>query len=89
MECLATFDTTHMALFFEKACRAEGLSVKIVPVPRQISASCGLACSYPCGELEHIKNIVGDKEIEVAEYHKLASKTSGYSSSSGGFSPLK
>ena len=33
MECLATFDTTHMALFFEKACRAEGLSVKIVPVP--------------------------------------------------------
>ena len=73
MECLATFDTTHMALFFEKACRVEGLSVKIVPVPRQISASCGLACSYPCGELEHIKNIVGDKEIEVAEYHELAS----------------
>ena len=73
MECLATFDTTHMALFFEKACRAEGLSVKIVPVPRQISASCGLAFSYPCGELEHIKNIVGDKEIEVAEYHELAS----------------
>ena len=73
MECLATFDTTHMALFFEKACRAEGLSVKIVPVPRQISASCGLACSYPCGELELIKNIVGDKEIEVAEYHELAS----------------
>ena len=50
MECLATFDTTHMALFFEKACRASGLDVKIIPVPRQISASCGLACSYPCGE---------------------------------------
>ena len=43
MECIATFDTTHMALYFEKACRAEGLSVKIVPVPRSISASCGLA----------------------------------------------
>ena len=73
MECLATFDTTHMALFFEKACRAEGLSVKIVPGPRQISASCGLACSYPCGELDHVKNIAVERAIEVAEYHELAS----------------
>lgn len=33
MECIATFDTTHMALFFEKSCRSVGLKVKIVPVP--------------------------------------------------------
>lgn len=71
MECLATFDTTHMALFFEKSCRASGLNVKIIPVPRQLSASCGLACSYPCGDEERVKAIVSDREIEVAEYHKL------------------
>lgn len=73
MECLATFDTTHMALFFEKACRASGLDVKIIPVPRQISASCGLACSYPCGERGRVEAVVAEKAIEVAEYHKLAS----------------
>ena len=71
MECLATFDTTHMALFFEKSCRAEGLDVRIVPVPRQLSASCGLACSYPCGELQRVKDIAAEKDIEVAEYHQL------------------
>ncbi len=71
MECLATFDTTHMALFFEKSCRASGLNVKIIPVPRQLSASCGLACSYPCGDEANVKAIVSDREIEVAEYHKL------------------
>ncbi len=71
MECLATFDTTHMALFFEKSCRASGLNVKIIPVPRQLSASCGLACSYPCADEERIKALVSEREIEVGEYHKL------------------
>ena len=73
MECIATFDTTHIALYFEKACRAEGLSVKIVPVPRSISASCGLACSYPCADADGVKKIAAEKSIEVADYHKLAS----------------
>lgn len=71
MECLATFETTHMALFFEKSCRSEGFGVKIVPVPRQLSASCGLACSYPCEEEKSIKAIAETKAIEVAGYHKL------------------
>ena len=68
MECIATFDTTHMALYFEKTCRAIGL---IVPVPRSISASCGLACSYPCTDFESVKKAVSEKSIEVAEYHTL------------------
>lgn len=71
MECIATFDTTHMALFFEKSCRGLGLNVKIVPVPRSISASCGLACSFPCDEESAVKNVVTEKSIDVAEYHKL------------------
>jgi hypothetical protein len=71
MECLATFDTTHMALFFEKTCRNSGLNVRIVPVPRQISASCGLACSYICDDEKLIKNIVAEKEIEVSGYYRL------------------
>ena len=71
MECLATFDTTHMALFFEKSCRASGLKVKIIPVPRQLSASCGLACIYPCSDEDKVKAIASEKEIEVGEYHRL------------------
>lgn len=71
MECIATFDTTHMALFFEKSCRSMGLKVKIVPVPRVISSSCGLACSYPCEDEEKIISIVAEKAIEVSAYHKI------------------
>jgi hypothetical protein len=62
-----------MALAFEKACRGAGLSVKIEPVPRSISASCGLACSYPCGDEENVIKIAESKRIEVEDYHRLAS----------------
>lgn len=71
MECLVTFETTHMALLFEKSCRARGLNVKIVPVPRQISASCGLACSYPCGSETEVKSVAAEKQIDVSGYHRL------------------
>lgn len=71
MECIATFETTHMALLFEKSCRADGLPVKIIPVPRQISASCGLACSYPCESEERIKDVAAAKRIEVEGYHRF------------------
>lgn len=71
MECLATFETTHMALLFEKICRARGFNVRVVPVPRQLSASCGLACSYPCDAEDEIRGIVMEKRIDVEGYHKL------------------
>lgn len=61
-----------MALAFEKACRSAGLAVKIVPVPRHISASCGLACSFPCDEEKSVRKIISDKRIEVEDYHRLA-----------------
>lgn len=70
-ECLATFETTHMALLFEKSCRARGLSVRVVPVPRQLSASCGLACSYPCDSEDEVRSIAREKHIDVEEYHTI------------------
>ena len=71
MKCLATFHVTSMALMFEKICRKEGLDVKIIPVPRQLSASCGLACSYPCDKEESIRHIIEKKKIDVASFHQI------------------
>jgi hypothetical protein len=69
MKCIATFAITSMAIMFERACRKEGLDVKVVPVPRHLSASCGLACSYDCSDEDQIKAICENKNIEVVEYH--------------------
>lgn len=71
MHCIATFDTTHMALRFEKLCRAAGLDVRIVPVPRELSSSCGLACRYPCDTEDRVRSIAETGHTDVASYHRL------------------
>lgn len=71
MRCLATFDVTSMAIMFERICRKKNLDVKVVPVPRVLSSSCGLACEYPCGEEDLIKSICSEREIEVIDWHHI------------------
>ncbi|WP_029166094.1 DUF3343 domain-containing protein [Aminiphilus circumscriptus] len=71
MFCIATFETTHMALRFEKMCRAAGINARITPVPRELSASCGLACRFPCEARDHVRALCEKNHVEVAEYHKM------------------
>jgi hypothetical protein len=71
MKCLATFHITSMAILFERTLRKEGLTVKVVPVPRQLSASCGLACEFPCDATERVKAVCAERKIETAGFHTL------------------
>ncbi len=71
LQCVATFDVTTMALMFEKQCRRAGYSVRVIPVPRSISASCGLACSYPCGDEKAIVDLCKVCHIEFAGLHRV------------------
>ena len=71
MKCLATFHITSMAILFERTLRKEGLAVKVVPVPRSLSASCGLACEFPCDAEERVKAACAERKIEAAGFHKM------------------
>ena len=42
-----TFHTTTAAIMMEKQCAAAGVPGRLIPVPRLISASCGMAFSAP------------------------------------------
>jgi len=46
MEYLATFYTHYGAMLFYKHCVKEGLSAKMAPVPRELSASCGVCVRF-------------------------------------------
>ncbi|MBR5269080.1 MAG: DUF3343 domain-containing protein [Anaerotignum sp.] len=43
MKLIITFHTTTEAMAMEKACKETGADGRIIPVPRAISAGCGLA----------------------------------------------
>lgn len=50
LKFIITFHTTAEAIAMEKACKEEGLAGRLIPVPRQISAGCGLAWSMPADQ---------------------------------------
>ena len=40
---VVTFGTTTQAIAMERECKKAGFEGRLIPVPREISASCGLA----------------------------------------------
>ena len=48
LKLVVTFHTTADAMAMEKACKKENAPGRLIPVPRAISAGCGLAwCAGP------------------------------------------
>ena len=48
---IVAFYTTHDAMAFEDYCLSRGASGRLIPLPREISAGCGLAWSAPSGDM--------------------------------------
>lgn len=53
--CIITFESTHSAMACEKHLQAEGFAVRIIPVPVQVSAGCGLAVRFDEKDTKKIK----------------------------------
>lgn len=65
-----TFHSTYHALNFEKALKSVNMEVKLIPVPRDLSSSCGSAAKFNCQDYTHIQRLVEDHGIEVDEMHE-------------------
>ena len=62
-ECtVITFDTTAAAIAMEKLCLAHGLPGRLIPVPRSLSADCGMAWCAPPEAREVLENAPGHPE---------------------------
>lgn len=44
--CIITFNSTHTAIDTEQKLLAAGLKVRLIPVPTQITAGCGLSLRF-------------------------------------------
>ena len=70
LKLVITFHTTADAMAMEKACKEQNSPGRLIPVPRAISAGCGLAW---CAELENreqlltVMQTVGIEEEEIHE----------------------
>ncbi len=60
---IVAFFTTHDAMAFEEACLSRGVPGRLIPLPREISAGCGLAWSAPPEEEEAVRRTLTDAGI--------------------------
>lgn len=55
---IVAFYTTHDAMAFEEYCASCGAGGRLIPLPREISAGCGLAWSAPPDDEEGLRKLL-------------------------------
>lgn len=65
LKIVVTFHTTAEAMAMEKACLKKEVTGRLIPVPRSITAGCGLAWASPLEEEKKIKNVLEEARIEA------------------------
>ncbi|NMB27398.1 MAG: DUF3343 domain-containing protein [Tissierellia bacterium] len=72
--CVVTFQVTQHALIFEKAMKNMKYAVKLMPVPRQVSSSCGTAAKIPCEKKKEILNLCEKENLPIEGFYKIDHK---------------
>ncbi|AGA70698.1 Protein of unknown function (DUF3343) [Desulfitobacterium dichloroeliminans LMG P-21439] len=78
MEYVITFKSTNLAIQSERHLLGEKLHVKVMPLPSQIRAGCGIALRIPSEELGAALQILSDKRVEEFDLYSRAEKDRGY-----------
>ena len=68
---ITAFYTTHDAMAFEEFCHEHGVPGRLLPLPREISAGCGLAWSAPPEDEEGLKVLLQSAGITPQELRLL------------------
>ncbi|MFZ5352437.1 MAG: DUF3343 domain-containing protein [Bacillota bacterium] len=71
---LAVFDSTHHALKFEKVLKDNEVKLQIIPVPREITANCGLAVVFSEGDKEKVKQLENANKLVIKSYYHIINR---------------
>lgn len=74
-----TFDTTSQALKAEKMLQATNHTFVMIPTPREISASCGLAVKTYPDDVKQIKNELLGADVVISGVYQLDKSANEYS----------
>ena len=68
---IVTFHTTTAAMGMEAACAKAGLPGRLIPVPREITAGCGMAWSAPPEARAQMESFVKQENITTDGWYEL------------------
>ena len=64
-----TFATTTQAMAMEKFCHAQGLPGRLIPVPREITAGCGLSWKADPADRDALEAALTRNDMKWQEMH--------------------
>lgn len=70
LKLVITFHTTAEAMAMEMACSKEGISGRLIPVPRQISSGCGLAWSMALAQREEARSFMEKQRLSFESFQE-------------------
>ena len=68
---VVTFATTTGAMAMERACQAAGLPGRLIPVPREITAGCGLAWKAAVEQEEAVTAALEEAGIKYSGVYRI------------------
>ena len=66
-DCLAIFHSVHRVMKAEKILTGQRLDIVLVPVPRQLSADCGMAIRYSHKLHSEVQRALAESALPVSE----------------------
>ena len=64
---MIAFHTTADAMRMEKICKENGVGERLIPVPREISAGCGMAWCADPADREKLHDLMEENGLEPQE----------------------
>ena len=60
-----TFKSISYAMRFESVMKENKITIKLIPVPRSISTSCGICAKMDCKEIDAVKALIVSYDLKV------------------------
>lgn len=68
-DVVAIFHSIHRVMKAEKILKAAGKEILVIPVPRELTAECGLALRIPRWNLDEVLQLLADQDLVPSETH--------------------
>lgn len=70
-QSVVVFHSVTAALQAEKRLKGEGVAVKLIPVPRQISSDCGVCLRFDREDEPAVRRALEEERIDVQGIHPV------------------
>lgn len=66
-----SFDSTHHAIRAEKLFKEHNLNIRMMPTPREITASCGLSIRFEVADLDEVEDIIQSEDLSIKGKYEI------------------